>query len=75
MPGLRPWATISGISGWSLGYQSAWPNGLLICASVKPEVLPGRCLTLSSGVARGAREALIPPAAPPERLPAARCVP
>src|SRR5436309_15417238 len=40
---LRPCATMSGISGWSAGYQSARLKGSLASFLVKAKVLPGRC--------------------------------
>jgi hypothetical protein len=51
---MRPFATISGIGGWSPGNQSAGPNGLLICACVKALSDPGTlCIVASFDSAGG----------------------
>ena len=45
-------ATIGGMASWSLGYQSAGPNGLAISACVKAPGLPLRWYFSSEGTAR-----------------------
>src|SRR5215831_17064394 len=54
----RPCATMSGIVGWSSGYQSAGPYRLAICARVNVALEPGKvcCTVVSSwaGAAGGA---------------------
>src|SRR6185503_13375394 len=53
-PILRPCATISGIGGWSLGYQSAGPNGSLICDRRNVLSVPGSLYIVLSSEAGGA---------------------
>src|SRR2546422_6399802 len=44
-----PCATMSGIGGWSPGYQSAGPAPSRICAAVNDELLPGSLCIVGSG--------------------------
>src|ERR1700731_3533263 len=56
---------MSGIGGWSLGYQSAGPELLRICVSVNDIVLPGRCRrTPLSGPPRASESGLSAGGAP-----------
>src|SRR5262245_48900569 len=49
----RPFATTGGIGGWSPGYQSGGPYGLLISTSLYFLSLPG-CVTILAGSRLGA---------------------
>src|SRR5262245_5700746 len=49
MASRRPWATMSGIVGWSSGNQSAGPKPSRTCASVKDLLLPGSLCSVGSG--------------------------
>src|ERR1700676_3760995 len=61
MLGFRPCATMLGISGWSLGYQSAGPKSSRICAGVKAELLPARCSgVVPTGAGAGAGSGVAP---------------
>src|SRR2546422_11388287 len=44
-----PCATMSGIGGWSPGYQSAGPAPSRICAAVNDELLPASLCIVGSG--------------------------
>src|SRR2546422_5895785 len=61
-----PCATMSGIGGWSPGYQSAGPAPSRICAAVNDELLPGSLCIVGSGAggvagAAGAAGAAVAP--------------
>src|SRR2546430_8158290 len=69
-----PCATMSGIGGWSPGYQSAGPAPSRICAAVNDELLPGSLCIVGSGAggvagAAGAAGAAVAPGGGAEAYP------